>query len=88
MMARAKAFLDKHMERFISRKFLAWITATALCWIGSVTSDNWTAITLAYIGTQALVDIATQWKKGDTLESQVIEMRQKAKKFVEEKGGE
>lgn len=88
MMARAKAFLDKHMERFISRKFLAWITATALCWIGSVTSDNWTAITLAYIGTQALVDIATQWKKGDTLQSQVIEMRREAKKFVEEKGGE
>ena len=88
MMARAKAFLDKHMERFISRKFLAWITATALCWIGSVTSDNWTAITLAYIGTQALVDIATQWKKGDTLESQVIKMRREAKKFVEEKGGE
>ena len=86
MMARAKAFLDKHMERFISRKFLAWITATGLCWIGNVTSDNWTAITLAYIGTQALVDIATQWKKGDTLESQVIKMRREAKKLVE--GGE
>lgn len=82
MMARAKAFLDKHLERFISRKFMAWITATALCWIGSVTSDNWTAITLAYIGTQALVDIATQWKKGDVLESRIIEMRQAAREKV------
>ena len=59
-----KAFADKHLERFISRKFLAWITATGLCAYGTVTSDNWTAITLAYIGTQALVDMAVQWKHG------------------------
>jgi len=59
-----KAFSDKYVEKFISRKFLAWIAATGLCLWGSVTSDNWTAITLAYIGTQALVDMATQWKHG------------------------
>ena len=63
-MARMKAFLDRHIERFISRKFLAWITATGLAIHGSVTSDNWVAVTLAYIGTQALVDMATQWKHG------------------------
>jgi len=65
MVARFKAFADKYVERFISRKFLAWVTATALCWFGMVTSDNWTAITLAYIGTQALVDMAVQWKHGE-----------------------
>ena len=59
-----KAFADKYVERFISRKFLAWLTATGLCAYGTVTSDNWTAITLAYIGTQALVDMAVQWKHG------------------------
>ena len=64
MMARLKAIADKYVERFISRKFLAWLTATGLCAYGVVTSDNWTAITLAYIGTQALVDMATQWKHG------------------------
>ena len=37
-MARLKAFMDKHVERFISRKFLAWGTATGLCWYGTVTS--------------------------------------------------
>lgn len=63
-MARIKAFMDKHIERFISRKFLAWGTATALCAHGMVTSDNWTAITLAYIGSQALVDLAVKWKHG------------------------
>ena len=64
-MSRLKAFADKHIERFISRKFLAWLTATGLCAYGVVTSDNWTAITLAYIGTQALVDMAVRWKHGD-----------------------
>lgn len=64
MVARLKAFTDKYIEKFISRKFLAWITATVLCAYGAVTSDNWTAITLAYIGTQALVDMAVQWKHG------------------------
>jgi hypothetical protein len=63
-MANLKAFADKHVERFISRKFLAWLTATGLAVQGSVTSDNWVAVTLAYIGTQALVDMATAWKHG------------------------
>ena len=64
MADKMKAFADRHVERFISRKFLAWLTATGLCAYGTVTSDNWVAVTLAYIGTQALVDMATQWKHG------------------------
>ena len=63
-MAKARSFLDKYVERFISRKFLAWLTATGLAIHVSVTSDNWVAVTLAYIGTQALVDMATAWKHG------------------------
>jgi hypothetical protein len=59
-----KAFADKYTERFISRKFLAWITATVLCTIGTVTSTDWVAVTLAYLGSQALVDLAAQWKHG------------------------
>ena len=64
MVTEIKAFADKYTEKFISRKFLAWVVATGLCAWGFVTSDNWTAITLAYIGTQALVDMAVQWKHG------------------------
>ena len=63
-MARVKAFFDKHVERFISRKLLAWGTATGLCMHGMVTSSDWVAVTLAYIGTQALVDAAVLWKHG------------------------
>jgi hypothetical protein len=65
-MARIKAFMDKHVERFISRKFLAWGTATGLCFQGVVTSSDWVAVTLAYIGSQALVDLAVKWKHGPT----------------------
>ena len=63
-MARVKAFADKYVERFISRKFLAWSVATYLCLQTTVTSEDWVAVTLAYIGSQALVDLATQWKHG------------------------
>ena len=50
MMSKVKAWADKHVERFISRKFLAWGTATGLCLHGVVTSSDWVAVTLVYIG--------------------------------------
>ena len=64
-MTKLRAFADKHVERFISRKFLAWLAATGLCAYGVLTSDNWTAVTLVYIGSQALVDLAVRWKHGE-----------------------
>ena len=63
-MSKVKAILDKHVERFISRKFLAWITATWLALSTSLTSEDWVAVTLAYIGSQAVVDLAKAWKHG------------------------
>ncbi len=64
MMARAKAVLDKYVEKMISRKFLVWGTATWCLLQGNLTSSDWVAISLAYIGIQGLADIATQWKVG------------------------
>jgi hypothetical protein len=64
IMTAIKAFADRYVERFISRKFLAWLTATGLAVTGSLTSGDWVAVTLAYIGSQALVDLAVQWKHG------------------------
>ena len=63
-MTKVKAWLDKHVERFISRKFLAWGTATYLVLSNSVTSEDWVAVTLVYIGSQALVDLAATWRHG------------------------
>jgi len=63
-MAKVRAFLDKYTEKFISRKFLAWATASALCYHGFVTSSDWVAVTLAYVGSEALIDAAVAWKHG------------------------
>ena len=64
-MQKVRAWMDKHVERFISRKSLAWGTATYLVATNSLTSSDWVAVTLAYIGSQALVDLAVQWKHGN-----------------------
>lgn len=64
MPEKVRSFMDRHTERFISRKFLAWITATWLCVSGMVESSDWVGVTMAYIGTQALVDAAVRWKHG------------------------
>lgn len=63
-MAQVKAFLDKYTEKFISRKFLAWVTASGLCYWGFVTSEDWVAVTLAYVGSEALIDAAIAWRHG------------------------
>ena len=56
-MAQVKAWMDKQLQRFISRKFLAWGTATYLVATSALTSEDWVAVTLVYIGSEALVDL-------------------------------
>ena len=63
-MEKIKAFLDRMIEKAISRKFLAWITATVLSSYGHIDSDDWVAVTVMYIGSEALVDLAARWKHG------------------------
>ena len=66
-MARMKAFADRHLERFLSRKLLVWITTTSLLVSDKLTGEQWVAISLAYIGSQGIADIATAWKSGQLL---------------------
>ena len=66
-MARIKAFADKHLERFLSRKLLVWITTTSLLTFDKIDGEQWVAISLAYIGSQGIADIATAWKSGQVL---------------------
>ena len=51
-----KGFLDRAVEKAISRKFLAWITATGLLAFADLTSADWVTITAIFIGSQAVVD--------------------------------
>ena len=52
-----KAIADKVVEKFISRKFLAWIVATCMLAGESLQSDHWSYLTMVYIGTQGAADI-------------------------------
>jgi hypothetical protein len=59
-----RAIIDDTISRFVSRKFLAWLTACVMTGLGYLGPDEWVAVTLAYVGTQGLVDAAVQWKHG------------------------
>jgi len=58
-----KAMLDKVVEKAISRKFLAWITATGLLAFADLTSSDWVTITAIFIGSQAVVDSVATLRK-------------------------
>ena len=49
--------LDKTLSKIMSRKLMVWATAT-------LASEDWVAISLAYIGLEGLADIATRWRHG------------------------
>ena len=38
------------------------VTATVLLAMGNITPDEWTAITLGYVGIEGMADIAVKWK--------------------------
>ena len=70
MMARMKAFVDRHLERYLSRKLLVWLATTGLLFADKLNGEQWVAIALAYIGSQGAADIATAWKSGKLLKGQ------------------
>ena len=64
MMVKAQAFMDTWLAKLTSRKLMVWLTATGLTLAGHVTSEDWVAVTLVYIGSQAAVDLVKVWKHG------------------------
>lgn len=63
-MRKVASFLDRQTEKVISRKFLAWLASCGFLGFGVLTSEDWVAVTLVYIGSQGLIDAALQWKHG------------------------
>lgn len=68
-----KGQVDKFLEKYLSRKLLVWITSTALLAAERISGDEWVAIALAYIGSQAIVDLATKWKSASSRVIQKLE---------------
>ena len=59
-----KQAIDKGLDKLISRKLLAWVTASAFLVLGFVNNEQWTAITIGYVGIQGFADLAATWKHG------------------------
>jgi len=61
-MTMAKAFVDKGLEKVLSRKLLVWTTATALAGAGFLTSTDWVTISALYLGGQSVIDAIAKLK--------------------------
>ena len=54
--------IDRSLEKIVSRKLLAWATATGLLMFADLTSSDWVIITCVYIGGQTVVDTVARLK--------------------------
>ena len=59
-----KHIVDTNLNKLFSRKLLVWLSASALLLVSKIDGEQWIAVSLVYIGTQAAADIATKWKNG------------------------
>jgi|TARA_R110000824_G_scaffold234462_5_gene423004 hypothetical protein len=59
-----RAIVDKALGKLFSRKLMVWMTATGLLAFSELTSSDWVAISLVYIGVEGMADIAARWKHG------------------------
>ena len=60
-----RAIVDKALGKLFSRKLMVWMTATGLLVWSDLTSSDWVAISLVYIGMEGMADIAARWKHGN-----------------------
>jgi len=54
--------IDKGLQKLVSRKLLAWTTATSLLLFSDLTSGDWVIITTVYIGGQTIIDAVAKLK--------------------------
>lgn len=57
-----KSMLDTLTEKAISRKLLVWITATVFLCLGKITPEEWSGISVGYVGIEGFADLAAKWK--------------------------
>ena len=57
-----KHLMDKGLNKLISRKLLAWGTATSLLAFSDLESADWVIITCVYIGGQTVIDAIAKLK--------------------------
>ena len=60
-----KHIIDRGLEKIVSRKLLAWVTATSLLLFSDLASSDWVIITTVYIGGQPIIDAVAKLKGYD-----------------------
>jgi len=59
---KVSGLIDKYLGKIASRKLTVWVTATVLASSSHIRPEDWVTISLVYIGSQAVVDLAVAWK--------------------------
>ncbi len=54
--------IDKGFDKIVSRKLMAWATATCLLLFADLASSDWVIITTVYIGGQTVIDAVAKLK--------------------------
>jgi len=62
MTEKVRHILDRGLDKIVSRKLLAWATATGLLMFSDLQSADWVIITTVYIGGQTVIDAVTKLK--------------------------
>ena len=57
-----RGVIDIITAKAVSRKLLVWITASVFLGLGKITPDEWTAISIGYVGVEGFADLAVKWK--------------------------
>ena len=60
-----KHIIDRGLEKIVSRKLLAWVTATSQLLFADLASSDWVIITTGYIGGQTIIDAVAKLKGYD-----------------------
>lgn len=54
---------EELLSRVVSRKLTVWVGATLVFLDGHISSSEWAIVTVAYIASQAVVDVIDHLKK-------------------------
>lgn len=66
---RNRGILDVVTEKAISRKLLVWLVATVLLCLNKITPEEWTGISIGYVGIEGFADLAAKWRGAKNVEN-------------------
>ena len=58
-----KSFVDKYVNKFISKKLTVFIVGTIFLSLGNLDGSQWMQLAVAYVGIQGFLDMVLAYKK-------------------------